>query len=257
MACLIGQMMKSDAKWAEMLHVLEAFRTRQGHCSVPTNSREQPALGRWVAAQRYKRSIGSLTQVQGEQLDRLGFVWSLSEQAWEKQLEALADFKQGHGHCNVPTGWPLNRSLAVWLLNQRHKKKIGRLSADRVARLDALGYSWTVYRVVAEEPKVADRKPVPARTEERIEERLYHIDNSSYSYVQYDGKGRLPGELRKHLADHDGEFPCHMPLPVCPTDFFLDYGRRQERKLRWKGKGRLPGEVLEYLAENGVLPPHH
>jgi hypothetical protein len=83
----------------------------------------------------------------------------------------------------------------------------------------------------------------------------YQIGNSPY--VQYGGKGRLPGELRKHLADHDGEFPCHMPLPVCPTDFFLDYGQRQERKLRWKGKGRLPGEVLEYEAENGVLPPHH
>ena len=104
-------------------------------------------------------------------------------------------------------------------------------------------------------PMAADPKPVPARTEERIEERLYHNGNSTY--VQCNGKGRLPGELKKYLADHNGAYPSYIPLPVCPTDVFLNYGQRQERKLRWKGHGRLPGEILEYVAENGVLPPHY
>ena len=247
--------MKSNANWAEMLHALEAFRKGQGHCNVPANSREHAALGRWVAAQRYKRNIGSLAQAQVEQLERLGFVWSLGQQAWEKHFKMLADFKKRHGHCDVPAGWSRNRSLAVWVLNQRHKKKIGQLAADRVARLEALGFSWAVSRAGGKPLMAADPKPVPARTEERIEERLYHLGNSTY--VQHDGKGRLPGELRKYVADHNGEFPSYIPLPVCPTDFFLDYGKRPERKFRWKGKGRLPAEILEYVAENMVLPPHY
>jgi hypothetical protein len=71
--------------------------------------------------------------------------------AWEERLAELAAFKAmpGHGHCNVPRGYPANNQLGQWVDKQRqHKKKYdadpttSRLTAERVRKLEALGFVW-------------------------------------------------------------------------------------------------------------------
>ena len=62
--------------------------------------------------------------------------------AWEAQFAALKAFKVSKGHGNVPAVYPENPSLGRWLTKQRTSKRTGTLSAERIARLEALGVVW-------------------------------------------------------------------------------------------------------------------
>ncbi|MBM3772158.1 MAG: hypothetical protein FJW27_12940, partial [Acidimicrobiia bacterium] len=43
---------------------------------------------------------------------------------------------------HVPKRYPENPALGMWVNNQRTAKRAGRLSEERSARLDALGFVW-------------------------------------------------------------------------------------------------------------------
>ena len=71
-------------------------------------------------------------------LGALGFVWDSRAARWEEMLTKLEEFKVAHRHCDVPQQWPENPELGTWVGNLRARKSKG--PADRVARLDALGF---------------------------------------------------------------------------------------------------------------------
>lgn len=83
---------------------------------------------------------------------------------------------------------------------------------------------------------------------ERIEERLYRLNGTSY--VQYDMTDELPEELAAYIANHRGEYPPYMPLPSYAVDFRVEY----IGTMSWPGTGTLPAPVLKYVRDNGVLP---
>ncbi len=248
-----------------MFERLVAFRGQAGHSDVPTNSSADPQLGRWVATQRHKRKIGRLTAGQIAHLDSLAFTWSSADASWDRMWRLLEEFKKREGHCNVPAHWEQDMSLATWVANQRHRHKIGALPAPRVSRLEALGFTWGIYRQTAPPPAApkGERGAVrrddvphgPLGTDPRdFEQRLYNLGHDGY--VQYDGNGPRPKELVAYVASHRGNLPPFIPLPTRPTVFVLSEGyARKPRKAAWKGAGRLPREVIEFVVENGVLPP--
>jgi hypothetical protein len=63
---------------------------------------------------------------------------------WQQRLADLAAFKTENGHCNVPANYQPDRSLAVWVFNCRRQRKLGTLSAERIAGLDEIGFIWSV-----------------------------------------------------------------------------------------------------------------
>ena len=66
--------------------------------------------------------------------DRLG--------GWEIRFKELVAYKQEHGDCLVPITWRQNKQLAIWVVGQRAGKKSGKLDADKITRLDELGFVW-------------------------------------------------------------------------------------------------------------------
>ncbi len=61
---------------------------------------------------------------------------------WEALFQALVAFKENQGHCGVPDEWSENPQLGTWVSNQRRAFRKGKLSEERVARLEALGFEW-------------------------------------------------------------------------------------------------------------------
>ena len=252
-------MTKQSLNWNDMYELLVQFRADYGHCNVPAQWRKNLQLGRWVAVQRYRRKIGELPPQNVKLLDKLSFIWSASDSAWNAMHQQLVQFKQQQGDCDVPTQWPENPHLANWVANQRHRRKKGTLSADRVRKLEAIGFVWSVYRhKVAGEHRdstVNARPAAEADAATGLEERLYHVGVGIY--VQYNGVGKVPAKIDKYVRDHNGEYPPYIPLPTRATEFRVGGDLVvASKRLGWAGKGPLPEEVLDYVCENGVLPSH-
>ncbi len=62
----------------------------------------------------------------------------------KRALAALLDYKKKYGHCRVPTTWPGDPALGAWVSYMRWARKHNRLSKDRIAELDRIGFVWSI-----------------------------------------------------------------------------------------------------------------
>jgi hypothetical protein len=129
-------------EWEVMFACLVPFKERFGHCKVPPEWPEDPHLATWVSTQRKLRREGGLSADRIQQLDALDFYWGRQVTEWEEMYASLVPFKERFGHCKVPLDWPEDPELANWVCWQRQLRNSGRLSADRIQQLDALGFDW-------------------------------------------------------------------------------------------------------------------
>jgi helicase associated protein len=99
-------------------------------------------LGAWVNKQRQRRE-GMLAERRAR-LDALGFTLDPHTAHWEEGFQHLQVYANEHGHCRVPYGHVTANGyrLGQWVQSQRNKK--ASISAERKARLDALGFVWDV-----------------------------------------------------------------------------------------------------------------
>jgi hypothetical protein len=131
-----------DASWEKKFAELKAFSESRGHCNVPTRWHENLQLATWVAGQRRCRKENTLTKDRIQRLDQIGFIWDARDALWEEKFAELQAYKKAQGNCNVPQDWSENPQLAEWVTNQRQFKKKGKLSEDRIQRLDEIGLVW-------------------------------------------------------------------------------------------------------------------
>ena len=56
--------------------------------------------------------------------------------------QELVEYHQAHGDCNVPRDYSENPQLATWVGGQRQRNNRGNLDAEKIEKLDELGFSW-------------------------------------------------------------------------------------------------------------------
>lgn len=145
-----------EEKWQERLNELKDFRRATGHCLVPHTYPENPELARWVKRQRSQYGLfkqgkkSSISEDRIQILNDLGFVWNSYEQTWRERLHELLDYKEKHGNCAVPTSYPCNQKLAIWVKGQRRQYKLycdgkpSNITAERIAKLNKHSFQWNV-----------------------------------------------------------------------------------------------------------------
>lgn len=99
-------------------------------------------LERWIAAQRRLHQKGRLSRDRQRRLEEAGVSWTSREQKWEAKFADLEAWRRSHGDCNVPMAAEKGGALARWISAQRADYKSGRLSEERISRLDAIGFIW-------------------------------------------------------------------------------------------------------------------
>jgi hypothetical protein len=104
--------------------------------------KQDPSLGSWVHVQRRYRD--SLHDEQRAKLEDLGFSWDVFQARFEESFQFLVEYHETHGHCNVPQRYQQNPALGSWVLRQRARKAF--LSDEQRAKLDNLGFSWSLSR---------------------------------------------------------------------------------------------------------------
>lgn len=142
---------RTEYEWEERFEQLVEFKKNYDHVRV---SRGFGLLGTWVNAQRctlgpYKLGPGNkgskIYRERIRQLDEIGFVWNSHTWLWDTRIEALTRYHLENGHTNVPKSMGV---LGQWCELQRveyskyQRDLESNLSAQRVSRLNALGFDW-------------------------------------------------------------------------------------------------------------------
>ncbi len=135
--------------WDQMYSSLQQFKKRYGHCWVPSVPPGNPKLSRWISAQRKLKRKGLLKKNRQRRLQALSFDWRAGHYAklrWGRSFQRLLEFYHRFGHSHVPAEWSENRALADWVVKTRMLRRKGRLSADKVRRLNKIGFVWDATR---------------------------------------------------------------------------------------------------------------
>ena len=132
----------TTASWMHWYGLLVGYKDKTGDWPKQSTIFEGFKLGSWVSNQRKRSKKDKLTLERKAQLDALGFVWEPDATQWEAALEALAAYKEKTGD------WPKHDTifegfkLGSWVSNQRKRSKKDKLTLERKAQLDALGFVW-------------------------------------------------------------------------------------------------------------------
>ena len=141
--------------WEGKFEELKQYKEMHGHCLVPQV--DGGRLGRWVVNQRQTRKQGKLPLDRIELLNSIDFIWnakkttrraaardwSVVRSKWEAKFDELKQYKEMHGHCRNLTTTEGGK-LGQWVQNQRRTRKKGKLSPDKIDRLDSIDFIWAV-----------------------------------------------------------------------------------------------------------------
>jgi hypothetical protein len=130
--------------WEDRYQELVSFKEEHGHLMVPPESK----LGVWVKNQRTFFQYGTLALDRIAKLEILGFFFRpphVFDTRWNQNYALLEAFQKEHGHTNVTPG----NALHKWASKQRFHARNGNLPQDRVAKLEALGFVFAIYKKAA------------------------------------------------------------------------------------------------------------
>ena len=126
--------------YAHLLKFYEKF----SHCNVKMDFEiDSYKLGRWVVNIRQKRQ--NLEEDQIDKLQRLsGWVWNSVEAQWELGFMMLTAFVKREKHASPPQKHCEDDfALGVWISRQRAVFKKGKMTAERIKRLQSVpGWVW-------------------------------------------------------------------------------------------------------------------
>ena len=144
--------------WRTMFKQLCDFRRTHNHSLVPHTYHPNPRLSQWVKRQRRQYKLyqegkrSTMTQERIEELERVGFIWDSHQVAWEARYQELKEYKKKYGNCDVPSNFPQNHKLSVWVKRQRRQYKLfwnsepSAMTIDRMGKLSDLDFSWELRR---------------------------------------------------------------------------------------------------------------
>ena len=128
--------------WNLKYSELEAYKAKNGDCRVPAVYKPNIKLGNWVFTQRAAYSKGNLSADRIAKLESLGFEWDPNEIDWNQKFEALKRHINEHGNCKISKKRDALNGLRNWTHKQRQDFKQCRLTPDRIAKLEAIGFEW-------------------------------------------------------------------------------------------------------------------
>jgi len=139
---------------------LQAYKEEHGHTNV--KEREDKSLYEFFrkirqARKNSEKSSRLINDDRIASLDALGFDWSMNRtnsgiKSFEQRIEDLQAYKEKHGHVNVRNC--VDTSLYNFCRNIRYtrnnpKKSNTLINNECIARLDALGFDWSIQEQAA------------------------------------------------------------------------------------------------------------
>eukprot|EP00584_Thalassiosira_punctigera_P022594 CAMPEP_0172571052 /NCGR_PEP_ID=MMETSP1067-20121228/129878_1 /TAXON_ID=265564 ORGANISM="Thalassiosira punctigera, Strain Tpunct2005C2" /NCGR_SAMPLE_ID=MMETSP1067 /ASSEMBLY_ACC=CAM_ASM_000444 /LENGTH=495 /DNA_ID=CAMNT_0013363285 /DNA_START=27 /DNA_END=1514 /DNA_ORIENTATION=+ len=153
--------LRQSCRWNDMYFTLVAWKKEHdGDTTVPCDpksSEEVKKLNRWVINQRtaYKYFMnGDKKHIKEHRIDalnKIGFIWSVTDQCWENNFDELRRHHAEHGSFDITH--KQNRKLATFVSRLRtamnHKKEglvQQELTQEKIDRLNSINFTWQLKR---------------------------------------------------------------------------------------------------------------
>ena len=163
----IGMVWELPDPWEQKYQLVKRYYDEHGNVNIPGNYVAEGAwLGRWLSEQVARlnhnptgrsKTVKKLTDDQISKLKALGIRENnyRNDVAWEQQYEAAKTFYEENGHLLVPKRYIAENGKQVgrWVFIQRKYRKEGKLSDERIERLNTIGMVWDMSRAKAKDIK--------------------------------------------------------------------------------------------------------
>jgi len=159
---IMDEGLRQSCRWNDMYYKLVEWKEcRDGDTTVPCDAKksgeEVKKLNRWVVNQRtsYKYFMnGDKKHIKDHRIDalnKIGFVWSVTDQLWDNNFEELRRHNTETGTFDVVH--KKNRKLAAFVSRLRtamsHKNEglvQQELTDERIKKLDSINFTWDIKR---------------------------------------------------------------------------------------------------------------
>jgi hypothetical protein len=193
---------------------------------------------------------------------------------WDKMFAKLKTFHHRFKHTNVRANWKENPQLGRWVAMIRYRRKVDGLPADKIAKLDDLGFIWCpadeawekMFGKLAAYKKKYGHCNVPAQWKANL-----HLANWVANQRHRKKMGSLPPERVRRMDQIGFEWAIYGQAKARPSVVIAVRGLRrtanmpEERLycvnrgeyLQYNGVDAMPAELKKYVeAHKGELPPY-
>ena len=135
---------KTDSWVKNFVQVQDYLLNNDFDSIKPLTSHNGLVIGRWVTKQRVACKAGKLEQWKLNKLDSLGWIADPFRKQWDENFALVETLTAQTGNAAIPQSTQFNgKSVGLWVSTQRIDYKSGKLSQDRVTKLERLnGWLW-------------------------------------------------------------------------------------------------------------------
>lgn len=147
----VGMVWDCGDPWMNSFHAAKKYYEEHGDLELTQNAVVDGVwLGKWIAVQAKRlRESAPIPEEQRKLLETLPLkTESEADRIWKDNFEDLCSYVNSNGSFNIPAKYtsPHGVRLSAWATVQRMKKGKGELSAERISKLDAIGFPWKIDR---------------------------------------------------------------------------------------------------------------
>lgn len=130
----------NETLWDRGYEKLVEYKNNFGIVDVPKNlTFNGYKLGRWCLQQKIYYNKGELSQNRIDKLNSIGFIFDSLEEEWNRRYEQYKRYVSENKTLYVPKQTVYeNENLGSWILIQKHRFKVGKLSEERIKKLETI-----------------------------------------------------------------------------------------------------------------------
>lgn len=130
----------NETLWDRGYEKLVEYKNNFGIVDVPKNlTFNGYHLGRWCLQQKIYYNKGELPQHRVDKLKSIGFAFNPLEEEWNRRYEQYKRYVSENKTLYVPKQTVYEgENLGAWILTQKHRFKVGKLSEERIKKLETI-----------------------------------------------------------------------------------------------------------------------
>lgn len=273
----IGMVWKKEDSWEARFKLAKAYYEENGKLDISTNYVTGGIwLGKWLSEQRKAYKSGKLSAERTQCLEKLNIEWDTDiqkkyDEIWKEYFKKVKAYFDKNGDISGIGGSEEKdkQKLDIWIQKQRQYYKDGKLSKERIKKLEYVGIVWNPYVNAWETGFLHAKKyyefygnlEVPLSYKDKDGYTLgVWISNQRNNYRRPHGNKRVT-EKQKKLLDSIGMIwePKTLQwekLYTAAEEYFEEYGSLNVPAGYKTADGNLLNEWLRFQRENkskGIL----